>query len=131
MPFFLHLKYIVKFYFNILQFYYVYSVYRLLCLGSTRVDSTTKYSKTALELFYMHTVPPLPSISLNILFSHLYSYKLITLQQNLRLVQIESICKQQNKCKQKMKFGLGRIENMWEKEKILVTSKEETSFSIS
>ena len=38
--------------------------------------------------------------------------QLFTQRQNLRLVQIERICRQQNKCNEILKFGLGRVENI-------------------
>ena len=33
-------------------------------------------------------------------------------KKNLRLVRIESICRQQNKCDENLKFVLGRVENI-------------------
>ena len=41
-----------------------------------------------------------------------YCTKLFTKRQNFRLVKIGSICRQQNESDKKMKFALGRVENI-------------------
>ena len=43
---------------------------------------------------------------------HLGNIQLFTEQQNFRLVQIERICRRQNKCNLKLKYALGRIEKI-------------------
>ena len=41
--------------------------------------------------------------------------QLLTKQQNFTLVQIEIVCRRQNRCEWKLKFGLGREEDIVEK----------------
>ena len=50
--------------------------------------------------------------------------ELLTLCQkkNFRLVQTEIICRQQNKCDQKLKFAIGRVENVGKEENDGLTS---------
>ena len=53
---------------------------------------------------------------LNGIMYHRDTLTLVTKPQNLRLVQVESICRRQIDVNEKLKFGLGRIKNIVRKE---------------